>query len=472
MKLNICILFAILLGYYSTSSQTLTINRTDVHNPDADFVTATYTFSIEVFLEGLKNSNSVSFKLNYDHSDYVKFSQWKRGDYDVLQAVNFDNEDGTASLIIGVSSGLIAQPDENTTPKVIELEFVVNKNAPDLETLIMTFERPVATTLDIFVGEKIPLTTQTLRYFIHSFVEVWPGDTDNNGIVDHLDFAPISQYIGYRSTSDGMRSFRRQNSSAMWVPQRSLTWDSAMVTFADCDGNGDITTSDLLIVTYNLGKSIDNPFGGVNSIKQNEKSINNEKEIFASQLYEIPIKINTNRQFTGIAGTIELIDNIDNFSNISLGNILPEDSYVYYFPKGNLVHFIISNQNNNYNILNKGTIFNINYLNKTLNPSYIIKDLYAIDKSANIFELSTLISSVNSNIDEFDIRYSNNNIYILYSENIEKVSLFDIMGNCLNNYSISRNNQIIDVSNLSSGLYFIKININNTNYFRKISIIK
>ena len=35
------------------------------------------------------------------------------------------------------------------------------------------------------------------HYNVHSFVDVWPGDADNNGEVDENDFSPVILYNGY-----------------------------------------------------------------------------------------------------------------------------------------------------------------------------------------------------------------------------------------------------------------------------------
>jgi hypothetical protein len=474
MKLMIFALMALMLGYYSTFSQTLTINRTDIPNPKADYVTATYTFSFEIILEGLKNSNSVSFKLNYDHSDFVKFSQWKRGDYDVLQAVNFENGDGTASLIIGVSSGLIPQDTSNPTPKVIELEFVVSKDAPDLEKLTMTFERPVATALDSTGGEKIPVTAESLVFTLHSYVNVWPGDSDNNGIVEHLDFAPVSQFIGMGTSTKGIRSFRRPNASALWVPQRVLTWDSALVTYVDCDGNADITTTDLLIVTYNLGKTTDDPFGGVTKVKSPEISKNNNT-FASSDLIVIPLNIDDTREFTGVAGSIEVLENGNNFKEISIGNILPVNSYVHYYKKDSKVNFVISNPDLDNNLRQIGKLLNVEFeKNSTVEsqPQFIIKELNAIDRNGNIFELKTNVTSVNDADEGLTINYYNDFVQVTNSEIINRVVLIDLMGNCISNNNNQNKTAFVDVSKLQSGIYFLKIYSDNKEIIKKISIIK
>lgn len=455
-------------GYYYANSQNLIVKRTDVLNENAVFVTATYNFGFEILLDGVPNSNSISFKLNYNLSEFVKFSQWKRGDYDVLQAVSMDNGDGTASLIIGVSSGMYPQPSTNTTPKVIELEFVVTKNAPNLTNLWMQFERPVATAIDSSIGSNIPINTEPLNFMVHSYVNVWPGDTDNSGAVDHLDFVPISQYIGMGSATKGFRSFKRQASSALWTPQRVLTWDSSSVTYVDCDGNGDITTSDMLIVTYNLGKDTNNPHGRPIGKIQNPKT--NNPEIFASQNYEIaPIYANSNQNFTGVAGYFE-IDAAADFISIEKGSMLNEDNYLYFFRNDNLVYFVSSNESLRNNNTQNGELLNVYFGNKS-NSEIILYELKGIDDIGNIFDLQA-VTSVNNLSENLDFIITNNRIFIKSETLIDNVEIYDISGNLIYVSSKTSNHFELNLDDYTTGFYITKINYDDKQIVKTFSIIK
>ncbi len=471
MKSILFLFFVFVLGYYSANSQNLIIKRTDVLDSNATFVTATYNFGFEILLDGVPNSNSISFKLNYNLSEYVKFSQWKKGDFDVLQAVNFDNGDGTASLIIGVSSGLYPQPLSNPTPKVIELEFVVVKSAPNLANLFMSFERPVATAIDSSIGSNIPITSEPLNFTVHSYVNVWPGDTDNNGVVDHLDFVPVSQYIGMGSGTKGFRSFKRQASSALWTPQRVLTWDSAAVTFVDCDGNGDITTSDMLIVTYNLGKDTLHPHGkpDVNGIPQKEAITN---IMLSEDNIVYPINISANSKFSGVAGYFEILDDSE-FIGIEKGNLLPSDNYLYFFQKENRVYFVSSNANLVENSLDYGNIFNLVFKNNDQGelPNIIIKEIKAINQNGSIFDLNSLTSVDDSDI-EFEFNYTNNQILIQSDSEIQSLEIVNIFGQQISSNDYFSKSISQEIGNLESGVYFVKIIFSDSYIIRKISITK
>jgi len=476
MKLKLLVFIFILFGYYCAESQSFRIKRTDVINDSADFVTATYNFGFEILLEGLPNSNSISFKLDYDNCEYVKFSQWKKGDYDVLQAVNIEHVDeygdktGKASLILGVSSGLKPQSNDNPTPKVIELEFVVLKNALNSQTLTMSFDRPVATTLDSNIGTWIPVNAQPLVYKIHSYVNVWPGDTDNSGTVDHLDFVPISQYIGMGSATKNFRSFKRQASSALWTPQRVLMWDSAVVTHADCDGNGDITTTDMLIVTYNLGRDTLNPYGS-NEIDKVEISDKISKISSLSDYVVIPVEVFSDFNFTGVAGSIEMNNPELKLNGIENGELFDENNYIHYFQNNNYIHFVISNEKNSNSISNSGKLLNLIFEKSTSQPEIYIKELEGIDNLGNIFSLKSM-SSINDLISGLIISNEENSIKIKCDEIINSTEITNIFGNSIKSNEHYSSHFDINISDLSSGVYFLTLKSNNTQFVKKFSVVR
>ncbi|MFA5511486.1 MAG: T9SS type A sorting domain-containing protein [Candidatus Kapaibacterium sp.] len=469
MKLKILILLIIISGYYCAVSQSFIIKRTDVLDENAAFVTATYKFGFEILLDGVENSNSVSFKLNYNLSDFIRFSQWKQGDYEVLQSVNTENGDGTASLIIGVSSGLIPQSSSNTTPKVIELEFVTAKNSPNLANLRMSFERPVATALDTSGGVSLPINSAELNYTVHSYVHVWPGDTDNNGIVDHLDFVPVSQYIGMGSATKGFRSFKRDASSALWTPQRVLTWDSAAVTFADCDGNGDITTSDMLIVTYNLGKDIQNPYGKI------EGAVNglNKGQISSDLLNVIPVSIMNNRKINGFAGYFDIIGDADKFQGIALNDCASEDSYIHFFERDDRVFFVAGFKNTLSTVCdgNELELFNVlfNREENSADNNIIIGELNGIDDNAEIFPLLSAVSVQDLNKDL--VSYNNNTIFVNNeANNTYNVLIVNSQGDKIFSDNVS-GQYAKDLSEYGSGLFFVIINSGDSVIRKKIIVI-
>lgn len=78
---------------------------------------------------------------------------------------------------------------------------------------------------------------------------VWPGDADNNGVVDNFDLLPVS--VGFGKTGS-----IRPSASSQWFAQKSLDWSSAYQNlinykYADTDGSGLINNSDVNAINLN-----------------------------------------------------------------------------------------------------------------------------------------------------------------------------------------------------------------------------
>jgi hypothetical protein len=79
-------------------------------------------------------------------------------------------------------------------------------------------------------------------------ISVWPGDTDNNGIVDGRDILPVSMY--WKKTGQ-----TRIPASTAWEAQQATPWTPQEATYADADGNGIIDGRDILPIGANWKKT-------------------------------------------------------------------------------------------------------------------------------------------------------------------------------------------------------------------------
>ncbi|MFM9946561.1 MAG: T9SS type A sorting domain-containing protein [Saprospiraceae bacterium] len=106
-------------------------------------------------------------------------------------------------------------------------------------------------------NEEIPLLGQG-GFVIVPDQNVWPGDTDNNGHVNHFDLLPVG--IGF-----GAAGPQRANATIDWVGQPADDWTqytpSSAINYKhiDTDGNGAIADADTLAISQNWGLSV-NPF--------------------------------------------------------------------------------------------------------------------------------------------------------------------------------------------------------------------
>lgn len=84
-------------------------------------------------------------------------------------------------------------------------------------------------------------------------VEVWPGDVDNNGVVENIDLL----YIGY---AFGVEGPPRNNQRTDFVGWEADIWDATFAynginyAFADCNGDGLINELDAFTIDSNFSK--------------------------------------------------------------------------------------------------------------------------------------------------------------------------------------------------------------------------
>lgn len=80
-------------------------------------------------------------------------------------------------------------------------------------------------------------------------VTVWPGDTNNNGLVDELDVLPLGQYW----LSQGPPPVY---SGIAWAARSVEAWIPEAATYADATGDGIVNYKDLLPVGLNFGETV------------------------------------------------------------------------------------------------------------------------------------------------------------------------------------------------------------------------
>lgn len=449
------------------SAQSIVVKRTDVDSSRYGFVTASYTFGMDIYLKDLPKCNGVAFQLNFNQSEVIKFSQWLPGDFGKPQVIPMLHPDGTSNLIIAVGLGNNTIPDSIAEPKILHLEFVVLQNAINASTLNFNFMQPVATTIVNNVREIIAINAESIEYTIHGFINVWPGDTDNNGIVNHLDYANVTKFIGLGSATKNMKSFKRKSGSAIWAAHRVLTWDNAEVTYADCDGNGDITITDMLIVSYNMGKDT-----LISSVKKDVDDLQEDfpsPEVFDAPDYiKVPLLINPELDFITAVSTFNLSEILKTheFIGVEVGNTFPEKPFVYYVLDDNdKLHLAVGSYLREHSQGNSSNLCNLVLRNKsgnTLNiPSVNPNMLRAITNDGYIFNLNFSLSDVNDNNNpELQISLNDDLMEINAPFDILSVEIIDIFGQIVKTESVNGMSHQILLSNLSSGLYLARINYN------------
>jgi PKD repeat protein len=76
---------------------------------------------------------------------------------------------------------------------------------------------------------------------------VYPGDCNNDGIVDESDILPLGVFYGLTGPQRGI--LEREG----WGPKQAVEWSDNRLTYADADGNGVIDVYDVSIIATNWG---------------------------------------------------------------------------------------------------------------------------------------------------------------------------------------------------------------------------
>ncbi|NIP42941.1 MAG: T9SS type A sorting domain-containing protein, partial [candidate division Zixibacteria bacterium] len=91
-----------------------------------------------------------------------------------------------------------------------------------------------------------PLAGDVSRTLITGVV-VYPGDADNNGVVDERDLLPLGVYWN----SDG--PIRIEGGDCSWTMSPAHQWEPLPATYADADGSGTVNNDDICGITENWG---------------------------------------------------------------------------------------------------------------------------------------------------------------------------------------------------------------------------
>ena len=77
---------------------------------------------------------------------------------------------------------------------------------------------------------------------------VYPGDTDNNGIVDAMDILPVGVYFL-------LQGGPRPQTSFSWGAKEAIIWANNAATYADANGDGIVDEKDIIGIGVNWGLS-------------------------------------------------------------------------------------------------------------------------------------------------------------------------------------------------------------------------
>jgi len=128
--------------------------------------------------------------------------------------------------------------------EVIRVQFMAGMYTPDSTTFIV---HPDNLSMSDTAGYAIPVESTDLTLtIVNDGIMVWPGDTNNDGIVNQEDVLPLGLYWGAQGQS-------RVNGSGQWMAQKSIPWVEENAMYSDGNGDGRIDGEDVFIINRNWG---------------------------------------------------------------------------------------------------------------------------------------------------------------------------------------------------------------------------
>jgi len=454
------------------SSQTMRIERTDVDSARYGHVTANFKFGIDIYVDELDNVNSASFQLKWNFGNHVHFSGYQIGDFGDNGTVFITNPvkiDGTDEkyMNVGIFSGTTVGENEFDSPKLLHLEFAVSSDIPNREQLVFSFVNFFATAFVDSSQTNVEIAAEQLELDIHSFINVWPGDSNNDGLVDTRDYNQIGLYFEGNSIQNGGKSFKRTDATIMWTGQQVLVWDNADATFADCDGDGVITVADGMVVFHNDSKTHEEGTG----LMGEETESGLTEEIDESKYNKIPVYSYVTDEYRATTGKIELTDDLD-IAHIIPGDLFQgTDARVLKQAKANTIEMTIGSFDKEFAIDKPGVIA---YLlvdkNSSTDNLLLLNDQVSLGAD-NRFRSHGITTDIATNEDDgTDVSYNNSELNISSKSKINRITLYDINGKKLIDRTTNSTNVSLNYE-LNSGIYFLKID-NGSVSVKSISITK
>lgn|GEM_PF-1402933 len=234
------VLLGIGIGTFSLWGQGVLIVRSDGGNER--FVIAGERFRLKIALP-VGIAYGAGCRLWYGPSGILAFAGWQKGDFPPGATLVVPGTDVRGDeQFVDVAALSSTQPGIN--PVLVELEFVVAPGAP--HGTMAQFRAVQAWVLR--QDSTVALPNSLVEFPIHGYLQVWPGDANDDGSVDVRDVASVGLYA-----RRGAVGYRRSPASTEWMPQWALAWEQPEATYADCDGNGVVGVRDLAVVLQNYG---------------------------------------------------------------------------------------------------------------------------------------------------------------------------------------------------------------------------
>jgi len=202
-------------------------------------------FFVEVSVNDIQNLFGASFEMNYTNTAYVDYVTATPGDLLGNDVVFLPTpQDSAGKVSVGISRK-VPQSGINGSGVIARIKFKSLGTTPARTQVVFWLSHARANDP---AGNAIPLAVLPFSATIALESVVWPGDTNNDGVVNQADVLPIG--LHWNKTGPP-----RQNGSCNWVGQVAAPWSPIAATYADANGEGVVNQADVLCIGLNWAKT-------------------------------------------------------------------------------------------------------------------------------------------------------------------------------------------------------------------------
>jgi hypothetical protein len=204
------------------------------------------------------NLFGVSFDVNFTNTVYIDIvtphaTNVLAGDFlgnDLVFFYNVDEIVGKVNVGISRKSGV---GGVNGSGIVLKIKFKIDASTPNNTPIQLSISNVSANDP---VGSNISLVPGSVTVIISDII-VWPGDTNNNGIVNQADILPIGLHWGKTGPPRTCHSNEMQ-----WIAHTAMPWTPLNATYADANGDGTVNQAEINVIGLNWGKTHTGLFAG------------------------------------------------------------------------------------------------------------------------------------------------------------------------------------------------------------------
>ena len=315
---------------------------------------------------------------------------------------------------------------------------------------------------------------------------VWPGDVNNDGIVNQIDHWAIGLAYGNNGPV-------RPNASFEWIAQPAIDWNGTFtfiteinLKYADCNGNGQINTDDVGPIYANWGLTHLLP----SSYQFPEKNIAFESMLQTNDEWMIyDLKLGTSQSLVADAYGVSFVVKFDP-AWVTEIQFVPEGSFLGMIGEDLLVLEKVDMENgiahvslvrnDQEGITNHGQIGQLQL--KCFDGAcgeLMIEQLQFLQSDGDVYNLpgnynlaSDVVSS-NTNLAGTELRIFPNPVkdrLHVFSPQEGNYQLMDTNGKVLQLGGITEGNNNLNLSRLSAGLYILQVQIEDQLFLEKIIV--